>query len=141
MATQKTLPTDIPVNDFIRTFVQNDQKIAESFALVELMEHVTGQKPVMWGPSIIGFGQYNYQSDRSAQKGIWPRIGFSPRKAAFSLYVYSGTEEQKELLKELGTFTMGKGCIYVKKMSDINKEILVKMIETSLEYLEKKYGK
>ena len=104
------------------------------------MQDFTGYEPKMWGPSIIGFGQYHYKSERSSQEGDWPLVGFSPRKSAISLYVYSGCSGQDDLLKELGKFKMGKSCIYVKKLSDINQEPLKKLIRTTMDFLRSKYN-
>jgi len=103
------------------------------------MRDITGYEPRMWGPSIIGFGQYHYKSERSRQEGDWPLVGFSPRKSAISLYVYSGCSGQDDLLKELGKFKMGKSCIYVKKLSDINQDTLKKLIKTTIDFLQSKY--
>ena len=105
-----------------------------------MMEEWTGFKPQMWGASMIGFGSYHYKSERSRQEGDWPLVGFSPRKTAISLYVFSGTLEQEELLYELGTFTMGKGCIYVKKLSDINQDVLKELIMENIQYLKSQHG-
>ena len=104
------------------------------------MKDFTGYEPKMWGPSIVGFGQYHYKSDKSKQEGDWPLIGFSPRKAAISLYVYSGCAGQEELLQNLGKFKMGKGCIYVKKLEDIDVEILKKLMASTINFLEAKYS-
>lgn len=141
MAEIKTKQTDVDVSQFINSFADTQQKRDDSFQLLELMENYTGFKPKMWGPSIIGFGMYHYKSERSKQEGDWPLIGFSPRKAAISLYVYSGTPKNEELVKELGKIKMGKGCIYVKKLSDINQSVLKKMMGETIKFLQKKYGK
>ena len=141
MAEIKTKQTEANVIEFINAFADTEQKKKDSFELVSFIKEITGYDPKMWGPSIIGFGSYHYKSDRSRQEGDWPLVGFSPRKAAISLYVYSGGEFQKELLKEMGKFKMGKGCIYVKKLSDIDKEILKQMINSSIDFLQEKYGK
>ena len=140
MAEIKTKATDADVHDFINTFADTEQKKKDSFELLQLMQDFTGYEPKMWGPSIIGFGQYHYQSERSSQKGDWPLVGFSPRKAAISLYVYTGSAGQDDLLKELGKFKMGKACIYVKKLSDINQDVLKKLIKSTIDYLKKKYN-
>ena len=103
------------------------------------MKDFTGFEPKMWGASIIGFGQYHYISEKSRQEGDWPLVGFSPRKSAISLYVYSNVPGQEELLKELGKFKMGKGCIYVKKLADINVEVLQKMMLLTITFLKSKY--
>jgi hypothetical protein len=140
MAEIKTKATDADVHDFINTFADTEQKKKDSFELLQLMQDFTGYEPKMWGPSIIGFGQYHYQSERSSQKGDWPLVGFSPRKAAISLYVYTGSAGQDDLLKELGKFKMGKACIYVKKLSDINQDVLKKLMKSTIDYLKMKYG-
>lgn len=137
----KTKQHEGDVHEFIRSFSNTEQKIEDSLALLKLMEEVTGEQAKMWGPSIIGFGSYHYKSERSRQEGDWPLVGFSPRKAAISLYVYMGGDDQDELLQELGKYKMGKACIYVKKLSDINTNILVKLMESTIAKLQKKYGK
>jgi hypothetical protein len=141
MAELKTKQNDADVREFIKAFADTDQKKEDSFELLKLMQELTGFEPKMWGPSIIGFGQYHYKSERSRQEGDWPLVGFSPRKTAISLYVYSGCSGQEELLKDLGKFKMGKGCIYVKKLSDINQEVLKKLMLSTIEFLQKKHGR
>jgi hypothetical protein len=140
MAAIKTKQTDAVVSDFINSFANTDQKKKDGFELLKLMQDFTGYEPKMWGPSIIGFGQYHYKSERSKQEGDWPLVGFSPRKAAISLYVYSGCSGQDDLLKELGKFKMGKGCIYVTKLVDIDQEVLKKLIKTTIDFLQSKYN-
>ena len=139
MAEIKTKQTNANVEDFINTFANTEQKRKDGFELLKIMQDFTGYEPKMWGPSIIGFGQYHYKSEKSRQEGDWPLVGFSPRKAAISLYVYSGCSGQDELLKELGKFKMGKGCIYVKKLTDINQEILIKLMKSTIDFLQSKY--
>lgn len=140
MAEIKTKKTGADVDEFINSFADTEQKKKDSFELLKLMQDFTGYEPKMWGPSIIGFGQYHYKSERSSQEGDWPLVGFSPRKSAISLYVYSGCSGQDDLLKELGKFKMGKSCIYVKKLSDINQETLKKLIRTTMDFLRSKYN-
>lgn len=140
MAELKTRQTDADVNEFIKSFANTEQKREDSFELVKLMQEVTGHPPKMWGASIIGFGQYHYKSDRSRQEGDWPLVGFSPRKAAISLYVYSGDPVHEYLLKDLGKYKMGKACIYVKKLSDIDLNALKRIIRATIDYLEEKYS-
>jgi len=139
MAEIKTKVTGASVHDFINTFANTEQKKADSFELLKLMQDFTGFEPKMWGASIIGFGVYHYKSERSRQEGDWPLVGFSPRKEAISLYVFSGLPEHEYLLNDLGTFKAGKGCIYVKKLSDINIEILKKIMGETIKYLKAKY--
>ncbi|HOI79609.1 DUF1801 domain-containing protein [Petrimonas sp.] len=141
MGELKTKQHDGDVTEFIRSYTDSEQKRADSFALVKLMREVTGFEPKMWGDTMIGFGQYHYKSERSRQEGDWMLVGFSPRKTAISLYLYSGILEQEELLAGLGNFKMGKGCIYVKKLSDIDPEVLRKIIFSTVAYLKETYGK
>ena len=140
MAELKTKLNEANVVDFINAFADTEQKKRDAFKLLAMMEEWTGFKPQMWGASMIGFGSYHYKSERSRQEGDWPLVGFSPRKTAISLYVFSGTLVQEELLYELGTFTMGKGCIYVKKLSDINQDVLKELIMENIQYLKSQHG-
>jgi len=139
MAELKTKQNDADVSEFINSFADTDQKRADSFELIKLMQDVTGFEPKMWGPSIIGFGSYHYKSERSRQEGDWPLVGFSPRKAAISLYVYTGAKEHEQLLDGLGKYKMGKACIYIKKLSDINQDALRKLMRVTIEYLQLRY--
>jgi len=139
MAELKTQKNDASVTDFINVFADSEQKRTDSFELLKLMQDFTGYEPKMWGASIIGFGSYHYKSERSRQQGDWPLVGFSPRKAAISLYVLTGAEEHEYLLKDMGKFTKGKGCIYVKKLSDINQDVLKKLMKATIDYLQAKY--
>ena len=141
MAEIKTKQTEEDVHEFINTFANTEQKQKDAFELLKIMQDYTGFEPKMWGASIIGFGKYHYKSERSSQEGDWPLVGFSPRKAAISLYVYSGGKTQDELLKNFGKFKMGKACIYVKKLSDINQEVLKELMQDTITKLQKKYGK
>lgn len=139
MAELKTKQHDGDVFAFINSYANSEQKRADSFELVKLMQEFTGFPPKMWGPSIIGFGSYHYKSDRSKQEGDWPLISFSPRKAAISLYVFSGNPEDEHLLDDLGTYKIGKTCIYVKKLSDIDLEVLKKIMRATIDFLEETY--
>ena len=137
MAKTKTTHTGVDVTSFISTYVDGDQKKADSFRLIELMQEWSGFEPKMWGPTIVGFGSYHYKY-ASGHEGDAPIIGFSPRKAAFSLYVFSATERSKKLLTELGKFKMGKACIYAKKLSDINVSVLQEMCIESINYFNER---
>jgi hypothetical protein len=140
MAEIKTKQTTTDVHEFINSFSNTEQKRKDSFELLKLMQKFTGYEPKMWGPSIIGFGSYHYKSERSRQEGDWPLVGFSPRKAAISLYVYTGSAQHEHLLKNLGKFKMGKVCIYIKKLSDIDQNELKNLIKESINFLQSKYG-
>lgn len=140
MSELKTKQTDADVIEFINSFANTEQKRQDSFELLKFMQNITGFEPKMWGPTMIGFGSYHYKSDRSRQEGDWPLVGFSPRKAAISLYVYTGMPEHEYLLKDLGKFKMGKACIYVKKLSDINLDVLENIIKETIMFLKERYG-
>ena len=140
MAALKTQPTQTNVAEFIRTFADSEQKQKDSFELIEIMRKATGYEPQMWGPSMIGFGKYHYKSERSRQEGDWPLVGFSPRKAAISLYVFSGMPEHEYLLEGLGKFKKGAACIYVKKLSDISTPVLKEIMKTTIAFLKERYG-
>jgi len=134
MAKNKTTETEISVTDFINAYVDNDQKKVDSFRLIELMSEWAGFEPKKWGPTIIGFGRYHYKY-ASGHEGDAPLIGFSPRKAEFSLYVFIPTDENRHLLDDFGKYKIGKACIYVKKLSDINILTLEKLCKTTIAYL------
>jgi hypothetical protein len=134
MAKTKTTFTGENVTDFINSYVDNEQKKTDSFRLIELMQEWSNAESKMWGPTIIGFDNYHYKY-ASGHEGDAPVLGFSPRKAAFSLYVYSDTEKSKLLLAELGKFKMGKACIYIKKLSDINISTLKELCIESIKYI------
>jgi hypothetical protein len=138
MAELKTKQNNADVSEFINLVADTEQKRKDSFELLQLMQDFTGYKPKMWGASIIGFGSYHYKSEKSSQEGDWPLIGFSPRKAAISLYVYTGAKEHEYLLTDLGKFKMGKACIYVKKLSDINQDVLRKLMKETIGFLQKR---
>lgn len=135
----KTKQHDADVYEFIRNFANTNQKIEDSLELVKLMEDISGHPAKMWGPTMIGFGSYHYKSKRSKQEGDWPLLGFSPRKAAISLYVFTGLEEHEYLLENLGKFKKGKACIYVKKLSDINMDVLNELMRVTLNYMKDNY--
>ncbi len=134
MANIKTKPTKASVKDFING-VENEQKRKDSFKLVQIMKEISGEEPYMFGSSIVGFGSYHYKYN-SGHEGDAPLIGFSPRKAAISLYAFTGLDEHKHLLDHLGKYTMGKACIYIKKLEDIDEETLVKVMKQTITYLE-----
>lgn len=141
MATKnKTTETEVDVYDFINSFVDNDQKKEDSHKLIELMTKWSGFEPKMWGPTIIGFGTYHYKY-ASGHEGDAPILGFSPRKAEFSLYVFTPIEGHQHLLEGLGKFKMGKACIYVKKLADINLDTLEKLSMSTIAYINENHGK
>jgi Domain of unknown function (DU1801) len=136
MAKNKTTETNASIVDFISTFVEDETKKNDAFELIKIIQEITRFEPKMWGPSIIGFGSYHYKY-ASGHEGDAPLVGFSPRKAAISLYIYTSPENREEILSKLGKHKASKGCIYIKKLSDINIDVLKNMISLSLEYLKK----
>lgn len=127
MAEIKTKPTADSVEEFLNK-VENEQKRKDSFAILEMMEKATGEKPNMWGSSIIGFGNMRYKSPNTGREVDWFVIGFSPRKANISLYLGLDVQEFAALLNKLGKHKTGVGCLYINKLSDIDQEVLKEMI-------------
>jgi Domain of unknown function (DU1801) len=130
MADNKTKPTKLSVAAFIDALTDSTRR-ADAKALVKLMQKAAGEKPKMWGPSIIGFGSYHYKYD-SGREGDMPIIGFSPRKAATVLYIRLGGSDSGGLLAKLGKHTTGKGCLYIKKLADVNHEVLEALVTKSV---------
>lgn len=126
MAEIKTRPTAVTVDAFIEG-LESERRRAEARTLSELMAKVCGEPATMWGPSIIGFGRYDYRYE-SGHSGSMCRIGFSPRKGAISLYLTCDAERLAELLRRLGKTKRGKGCIYVNKLADIDLAVLEEMV-------------
>lgn len=137
MTANKTSYSKKSVDDFIRE-IPDMQMREDSMQLMQLMCTVSNEAPKMFGESIIGFGQYYYKY-ASGHEGYAPLIGFSPRKAALSLYVYTGLEEHKSLVEQLGKYKIGKACIYIKKLSDINTEHLSALMQNTIAFLSTKY--
>ncbi len=128
MAELKTQATKESVTKFLKS-IEPQQKQLDSLELLKIFKDVTGEKPVMWGPSIVGFGKYHYKSDRSTQEGDWFYVGFSPRKQNLALYILGWKMEDPELLPKLGKFKRGGGCLYINKLSDIDQKVLRKLIK------------
>lgn len=123
--TPKTTQTDQPVESFLQTV--SDSRRQEAYQLIALMERVSGEPAKMWGPSMIGFGKYHYVS-KSKSEADWFKIGFSPRKPAISLYVSCDADEFTEQLAEMGPHTRGRGCIYIKRLADIDMTVLEQIV-------------
>jgi len=126
----KTKATDSSVKAFIES-VDNDQKRSDAFAILKMMEGVSKEKPKMWGSAIIGFGDHRYKSPTTGREVDWFKIGFSPRKAAISLYIF-GAVQNAAALKKLGKYKNGKGCLYINKLSDIDTMVLESLMKESL---------
>lgn len=136
MAELKTKATAQSVTDFLNT-IEPAEKREDSFVLLEMFTKVTGEKPVMWGTSIVGFGKYHYKSERSKQEGDWPLVGFSPRKANLTLYIMMGIKGDADILEKLGKYKMSGGCLYINHLSDVDKTVLSKLIKKAFLYMKK----
>jgi len=136
MADTRTKPTAVSVDAFIAN-VADERKRNDSRVLVKLMSPATGAKARMWGPTIVGFGTYHYKYD-SGHEGDSCIAGFSPRKAAISIYL-ADFPKRDALLAKLGKHTMGKACLYVKKLDDIDMDVLKQLVDTSITYVKKQY--
>ena len=128
MRENKTKPTAISPDDYVAS-VGSEQRRSQGQKLLAIMGEVTSTEPRMWGPSMIGFGEYHYKG--KSTEGDWFRVGFSPRTSALVLYglvYYDEAESNNQLLNKLGTFKRGKGCIYVSSLENIDETVLRKMI-------------
>jgi hypothetical protein len=129
MAEMKTVQTEASVEDFLN-LIENDQKREDCFEIVKMMKQVTKKEPKMWGPSIIGFGSYHYKYE-SGREGDSPQIGFSPRKQNITLYILSGADHENPLLQKLGKHSTSKVCLYIKRLADVDKKVLLELIKES----------
>lgn len=132
MSTIKTFVNDASVEDFINS-IDNGVKKADTFKLLEMYKNATHENPRMWGASMIGFGQYHYKSERSKQEGDWPLAAFSPRKQNLTLYIMLGSNDYDDLLGELGKYKTSKGCLYISKLSEVDLNVLERLIKRSYE--------
>ena len=136
MAELKTKLNDGSVDDFIQT-VDDVQKREDCYQILKIMERITGEPAKMWGTSIVGFGSYSYKY-ASGREGDWPLTGFSPRKQNLTMYIMSGFSGYEELLAKIGKHKTGKSCFYIKRLSDIDEEVLEEMITRSVKYMREK---
>ena len=132
MAEPKTQKTRESVAKFIAS-IEDDKRRKDSRAVLKMMKEITGDKPEMWGPAIIGFGSYHY-TYASGREGDWFLTGFSPRKQALTLYIMSGFSKYDALLKKLGKFKTGKACLYIKKLEDVHLPTLEELIRRSVKH-------
>jgi hypothetical protein len=137
MAKNKTTETSQSVRSFINA-ISDETKRKDSFRIIEIMTDQTGFQPKMWGPSIVGFGTYHYKYE-SGHEGDMPLVGFSPRSTAIVFYLSGNFDKRDELLQSLGKHKTGKGCIYIKRMEDINVAVLKKMISASVKHVRAHY--
>lgn len=137
MAENKTKPTGISVTAFIGGLTDETRR-SDAKALVKLMQRASGETPRMWGPAIIGFGSHHYVYE-SGREGDMPLVGFSPRKAATVLYVIRDFEGSKALLAKLGKHTASKACLYVKRLADVDLEVLETLVTRSVAAMRGKH--
>ncbi|MCB0760455.1 MAG: DUF1801 domain-containing protein [Flavobacteriales bacterium] len=137
MAENKTQKTKIDAAGFLNT-IENDQRRSDAQTVMRWMEEITGWKPDMWGPSIIGFGNYHYTYE-SGREGDFFKVGLSPRKQSLTVYIMPGFSRYDELMGKLGKHTTGKSCLYIKKLTDIDEEVLKELIRQSVEHMNSKY--
>jgi len=130
MPENKTKATTLSVTAYIDALTDPTRR-SDAKELVQLMQQASGEKPRLWGPSIVGFGSYHYRYD-SGREGDMPLISFSPRKAAMVLYSMLGHREAKTLLAKLGRHTTGKGCLYIKKLADVDRTVLETLIQNAV---------
>lgn len=128
----KTRPTNASVAAFLNAIEDPDRR-RDCKAIAQLMKRVTGAKPKMWGPSIVGYGSYHYRY-ASGREGEWPLAGFSPRKNDLTLYIMSGFRGQQALLKKLGKHQTGKACLYLKRLADVDLDVLEELVRRSVEH-------
>jgi hypothetical protein len=138
MSELKTKKTDQKVQDFLDT-VSDDTVRRDCHEIVKIMQEVTGEPPAMWGASIVGFGTYHYKY-ASGREGDWMVVGFSPRKQNLTLYVMDGFSNYDTYLKKLGHYTTGKSCLYIKRLGDVDTNVLKEMIKASVASIKKTYG-
>ncbi|SMP23001.1 DUF1801 domain-containing protein [Shimia sagamensis] len=137
MSTNKTAPSDVSPQDFLQT-VKPARRQSDALALLDLFQRVSGYPPVMWGPSIIGFGQYHYRYN-SGREGDFLATGFSPRKANLVLYIMPGYQDYSAILARVGKHKLGKSCLYINKLDDIDLTVLEELIQTGLADLNAKW--
>jgi hypothetical protein len=138
VAEPKTKPTRESVRAFLNE-IPDEQRRADCFAVAKMMEEITGHKPKMWGPSIVGFGSHHLKY-ASGREGDWPIAAFSPRKQNLTVYIMGGFERYEDLTKKLGKHSSAKSCLYIKRLSDVDIPTLKKLISESMKYMKKKYA-
>lgn len=134
----KTKLNDSSVVEFLNS-VQDTKKREDSLKIVDLMRDESGEEPKMWGSSIVGFGSYHYKGV-SGQEGDWPLVAFSPRKQSLTLYIMPGFERYTDLMAQLGKHSTGKSCLYIKKLEDVNLDIVRVLVRKSVEVMKKTYN-
>ncbi len=135
LAVLKTKENNASIEDFIKT-VGTEEKQKDATELLSMMKKITGEKPKMWGASIIGFGNYIYESPATGRRGEWFLTGFSPRKQNMTVYVMPGFGAYTDLLKKLGKHKTGGGCLYFNKLADVDTKVLKELITTAYKQMK-----
>ncbi|NJR72197.1 MAG: DUF1801 domain-containing protein [Gammaproteobacteria bacterium] len=136
MAELKTKLNEASVETFLACAGEN--RLQDCQAVLALMQKITKAPPKMWGASIVGFGSYTYKYE-SGREGVWPLVGFSPRKQNLTLYIMAGFDEYEALMAQLGKHKTGKSCLYINQLSDVDMKVLEKLIKASVKYMKAKY--
>lgn len=136
-ADNKTKPTSVSVDGFLKS-IDHETRRVDGFALLELFNRITGMKPRMWGPSIIGYGRYHYKYE-SGREGDFLITGFSPRKSALSIYIMPGYRDMSDKLARLGKHKIGKSCLYINKLADIDTAMLEEIVLDGIVYMKANY--
>ena len=139
MSENKTVKNSASVEDFLNA-VEHTTRKKDAFTLLEMMKKITGEPPVMWGDSIVGFGEYHYKYD-SGREGDFLMIGFSPRKTSTTLYIMNGFDRYDELLGQLGKHKTGRSCLYITNLKNVDLDVLQTLIKESYNYMNDKYHK
>ena len=137
MSELKTQLNDASVDDFLAR-VDNVRRREDSVKVLELMQHITGEMPRMWGDSIVGFGTYHYRY-KSGREGDWPRIGFSPRKQYLAIYIMPGFGDYQDLLVRLGKHRTSVSCLYINKLADVDQGVLCEIIAAAYREMARRY--
>ncbi len=135
----KTKKNKASVKEFLES-IEDEEKRKECKEVSRMMRSATGKNPKMWGDSIVGFDEYTYKG-ASGREGDWMRMGFAPRKSTITIYIMDGFEKYNELMEKLGKYKTGKSCLYIKKLDDVDRNILTELMEGSVKHFNDKYGK
>ncbi len=137
MAVNKTQKTRASVSEFVKS-IENPQMRADAKKLASMMRRVTGKRAKMWGSSIVGYGTYHYKYD-SGREGDFMLTGYSPRKQALTVYIMPGFSKFEPLMKKLGKYKTGKSCLYIKRLADVDEQVLEELIDRSVKHMRQKY--
>lgn len=140
MAELKTKPTNQSVEEYLSA-IEPEEKRSDCLSLLKLFRQITGEPGQMWGAAIVGFGMYHYKSERSSQEGDWPLTAFSPRKQNLTLYLMGGFADNQPLLTKLGKHKTSVGCLYIKRLADVDIDVLTQLITESYQAMKKQTKK